>query len=294
MREQSYDAFQQITEEDWEDIAFSKIDMEEGYVWEGSSALPCNQSNGQVGKAMNWYGGKNSLERQQQRPGEVAVMVYTLPIIQNKTNMKVNQDHWTTFLDFCEMHPELITNKFSGSMGRAHSTTLWNRIVNQLNGLGHSTKTIEEWRKAVTDWKCKVKAKAAKLRNQQINTGGGEAKYPPLTNPEERFLKIIGCKGINGDAVPELGISVPVINKATEMQLFSDASTQGIREDINSCTTKKGRGSDFAENVAVEVEVDASPLPSTSKDVLQMDHAYSINTPQHQTQSSALNRNTEH
>ncbi|KAI4455222.1 hypothetical protein MML48_9g00016279 [Holotrichia oblita] len=200
-------------------------------------------------------------------------------IIQNKTNMKVNQDHWTTFLNFCEMHPELITNKFSGPMGRAHSITLWNRIVNQLNGLGHGTKTIEEWRNAVTDWKCEVKAKAAKLRNQQINTGGGEAKYPPLTNPEERLLKIIGGKGINGDAVPELGISVPVINKTTEIQSFSDGSTQGIREDINSCTTKKRRGSDFAENVAVEVEVDASPLPSTSKDVLQMDHAYSINTP---------------
>ncbi|KAK9730346.1 Myb/SANT-like DNA-binding domain [Popillia japonica] len=166
-------------------------------------------------------------------------------------------------------------------MGRAQSTTLWNRIVNQLNSLGYGTKTIEEWRKAVTDWKCKVKAKAAKLRNQQINTGGGEAKYLPLTNPEERLLKIIGSKGINGDGVPELGISVPgiVINETTEMQLFSNTSNQGIREDKNSCTIKKRRRSDFLENVAVELEVDGPPIPSTSKDLLQADHPYSINTP---------------
>lgn len=61
--------------------------------------------------------------------------------------MKVNQDHWTAFLDMAEKYPELITNKFHGASGRAHGTSLWTKVTIQLNAIGHGSKTIEGWRK---------------------------------------------------------------------------------------------------------------------------------------------------
>ena len=53
----------------------------------------------------------------------------------------------------------------------------------------------------------RVKVKAAKLRQEQNQTGGGERTCPPLTKIEERLLAVMGEKGLIGDNVKELGVA---------------------------------------------------------------------------------------
>ena len=78
----------------------------------------------------------------------------------------------------------------------------------------------------MTDWKCKVKAKAAKIRAGQVQTGGGEPICPPLTTIEERLLALMGEKGLTGDNVKELGIesvnnlAMSIVNRTNYIKFF--------------------------------------------------------------------------
>lgn len=59
---------------------------------------------------------------------------------------------------------------------------------------------------ALTNSKSKTKAKAGAIREEQCRTGGGENSHIFLTSNEERLLKLMGKKAIEGDiGFPELG-----------------------------------------------------------------------------------------
>ncbi|KAJ8913401.1 hypothetical protein NQ315_008794 [Exocentrus adspersus] len=120
--------------------------------------------------------------------------------------MRVTTSYWEAFLEAAEINPLLITNKFNGIQGKATGNDIWKSVAQKLNGLGYGVKTVQEWRRAVTDWKCKVKSKASKLRAAAVQTGGGSTETPPLTPLEEKLLALMGTKCIEGDkAVQELG-----------------------------------------------------------------------------------------
>lgn len=61
--------------------------------------------------------------------------------------MRVRQEHWDLLLVMCERNPELITNKFNGSEGKAKGHALWKTVTQQLNSLGFGEKSTENWRK---------------------------------------------------------------------------------------------------------------------------------------------------
>lgn len=61
--------------------------------------------------------------------------------------MRVRAEHWQLLLSFCETNPELITNRFNGSEGKAKGQALWQTVATKLNSLGFGEKTVEGWRK---------------------------------------------------------------------------------------------------------------------------------------------------
>ncbi|KAJ8927031.1 hypothetical protein NQ314_020594 [Rhamnusium bicolor] len=63
--------------------------------------------------------------------------------------MRVTTEHWKRFLEIAEENPELTTNQFCGSNGKAKLNTLWQSVVNSLNYLGYGEKSVAECRKVI-------------------------------------------------------------------------------------------------------------------------------------------------
>ncbi|KAF5305411.1 hypothetical protein FQR65_LT07737 [Abscondita terminalis] len=144
--------------------------------------------------------------------------------------MRVRGEHWQLLLSFCESHPQLITNRFSGSDGRAKANLLWQSVTSKLNSLGFGEKNVDGWRKTLTDWKSKTKAKAAALRRDQNKTGGGPPELPPLSTLEEKLLELMGTKALEGDRmVPELGFGKTL----TDWKSKTKAKAAALRRDQN-------------------------------------------------------------
>ncbi|XP_018576986.1 uncharacterized protein LOC108915442 [Anoplophora glabripennis] len=149
----------------------------------------------------------------------------------------------------------LITNKFNGIEEKAVGNNLWKSIAIKLNSLGYGEKTINEWRRAVTDWKSKVKSKASRIRNSLLQTGGGSFDAPQLTPLEEKLLSLMGTKCIAGDVgVQELGQNI---------KSHSQASTPQIVHEI--------------EVVDTSSQMDKSSEEVMDDEITNIDHDYSIN-----------------
>nr|CAH7753539.1 unnamed protein product [Callosobruchus chinensis] len=116
--------------------------------------------------------------------------------------MRVRSEHWQVILEFCEQNTELLGGKFNSSQGKAKANQLWLTLANRLNSLGFGEKSVESWRKALVDWKSKMKAKAATLKQAMEQTGGGPSIVPPLTDLEMRLINLMSP---TFEGVPELG-----------------------------------------------------------------------------------------
>lgn len=120
--------------------------------------------------------------------------------------MRVTSDHWNIIIQFAELHPQIITNKFISPMhGKRNLKDLWEELSVKLNSLGHGTRSVEEWKKCLADWKSKTKTKCTKINIYSNKTGGGPAYTGALSNLEERLLSLMGKTAIDGDDVPEKG-----------------------------------------------------------------------------------------
>nr|CAI5858522.1 unnamed protein product [Callosobruchus analis] len=80
--------------------------------------------------------------------------------------MSVRSKHWQVILEFGENNRELIMGKFSTSQGRTKMNELWLKLANRLNSMGFGEKSLDSWRKALTDWKSKTKAKAVTIKRE--------------------------------------------------------------------------------------------------------------------------------
>nr|CAI5862664.1 unnamed protein product [Callosobruchus analis] len=142
--------------------------------------------------------------------------------------MRVTPQHWEVLMAVVEKHPNLITGKFNGAQGKRKATVCG---------------------KAVTDWKCKVKAKAAKLRQTSSKTGGGPATAIALSPLEEKLIGIMGTRGFEGDeGIIELGLLSPLTS-----QLKPNVEMQAL----------------IYQSVADEIEVYSEPQPSTSQTTIE-------------------------
>ncbi|XP_018563682.1 uncharacterized protein LOC111691300 isoform X2 [Anoplophora glabripennis] len=173
--------------------------------------------------------------------------------------MRVTAEHWKAFLDLAEENSELITNRFNGANGRLKINELWKKTTNILNSLGYGSKSTEEWRRALTDWKCKTKAKWSKVHKEMVKTGGGEYKNIMLSDNEQRLLNLMGKKNVQGDPVKEIGLeqgeSQPiefvdhdyivydlengVMYNSEENENLPSTSRKRIRDEIEPAASKK-------------------------------------------------------
>lgn len=84
--EETFATFQTITEEDWGNEIFPKIETVEGYIWETTAdvnlLLPCNSSiessHKMTNRAIEKFGGRVGLKSQNRKKGEVALMTHSL------------------------------------------------------------------------------------------------------------------------------------------------------------------------------------------------------------------------
>lgn len=60
---------------------------------------------------------------------------------------KTNPLQWSTFLDFAEVNPEILTKKFQGINGRKTYEEKWAEIVTTLNSIGYQNKPVAKWQK---------------------------------------------------------------------------------------------------------------------------------------------------
>lgn len=85
-RNNTYENFQKVTEDDWKEEIFPTIDLVEAPIWEVTPGteiiLPCSRNlestNKAVEIAINKFGGKDGLIMQNKRTGEVAMMTHSL------------------------------------------------------------------------------------------------------------------------------------------------------------------------------------------------------------------------
>lgn len=85
-KEETFEYFEQVTEQDWEDEVFTRIGTEVGNIWEAPTdmdiALPCDTSirsgHKRVMAAINKLGGITGLRSQNKKEGEIAFMAHSL------------------------------------------------------------------------------------------------------------------------------------------------------------------------------------------------------------------------
>ncbi|XP_031331760.1 uncharacterized protein LOC116162300 [Photinus pyralis] len=114
---------------------------------------------------------------------------------------------------------------------------MWDELTTKLNALGHGQKTKEEWKKPLTNWKSKTKAKAASINKHALGTGGGPKIVIILTTFEERLLQIMGKTSYEGNKENiERGLKRRKLftESNVEMDNYSSTSSDAVTSEILS------------------------------------------------------------
>ncbi|CAG9814236.1 unnamed protein product [Phaedon cochleariae] len=101
----------------------------------------------------------------------------------------------------------MATGRFSGPNGREMNKKLWLRLSQELNSLGLGERTPEKWQRSWTDFKYLLKKKAGTIQVDIFKTGGGPSDTSPLSNFEQRALKILGESFYKGTGCSEVAVS---------------------------------------------------------------------------------------
>ncbi|CAH1106947.1 unnamed protein product [Psylliodes chrysocephalus] len=182
---------------------------------------------------------------EKRRKLEMEVEKHQVYVDERKQMHEVTTSHWQLFLELAEQFPALITSKFNGPQGKAQGNELWKTIAARLNGLGYGEKTILEWRRALKDWKSKVKVKASKLRCSSTLTGGGSCDTPPMTGLQKKLLGLMGRKCLEGDE-----------NNSIDKYKGKSLSEIEVEDDILQNENASDSDSENEENLNSEVNME--------------------------------------
>lgn len=73
-------------------------------------------------------------------------MFYICFLKDNERDFKASNEHWQLVINFMELYPELIKNKFnSKDSDKIHINKKWQELAENLNALGYGNKTVEKW-----------------------------------------------------------------------------------------------------------------------------------------------------
>ncbi|KAK5648002.1 hypothetical protein RI129_002894 [Pyrocoelia pectoralis] len=117
----------------------------------------------------------------------------------------IKKEQWDILINIMEENPQVAKGQFNGPAGRAHHKKMWENLVSQLNGQGFGYKDVGKWQKTWTDFKYNLKKKAAAIKKDQTETGGGPPQSNRFNSYEERALGILGKTFFEGVNVEELG-----------------------------------------------------------------------------------------
>lgn len=70
------------------------------------------------------------------------------------------------------------------------------------------TRSGEKWQQAIGRWKSKIKAKAAAFWLEVKRSGDNLVQSPPLTDTEEKLLRLLGWKSMTDNENTELRINI--------------------------------------------------------------------------------------
>ncbi|CAH2007654.1 unnamed protein product [Acanthoscelides obtectus] len=161
----------------------------------------------------------------------------------------------TCYSIFAKKNREVISNKFNGPDGKAKGHELWQNSTHQLNSLGFGVKNKEDWRRALIDWKCKTKAKASKIKQEIVKTGGGPANYVPLSDAEKRLLSLMGTKSVQGDDVCEMGFG----------QVTTTSNTTDIFNSTMEASSCNVINQENRQNYNIKILPDHNYTPTNTK-----------------------------
>ncbi|XP_030756391.1 uncharacterized protein LOC115882462 isoform X2 [Sitophilus oryzae] len=125
-------------------------------------------------------------------------------------DFKTTPEHWKLVVQYLEQYPILLKSKFEKNFdrNRADQKAIWNKLVDHLNSLGMGTRSGEKWQQAIGRWKSKIKAKAAAFWLEVKRSGDNLVQSPPLTDTEEKLLRLLGWKSMTDNENTELRINI--------------------------------------------------------------------------------------
>ncbi|KAG5860971.1 hypothetical protein JTB14_036559 [Gonioctena quinquepunctata] len=142
-QKQNFENIQSLTEDDWVEEVFPKINIEQCHIWEAPSEyeiiLPCNSSidskHKEIGIANNKFGGEEGLKRQNRTKGEVAMMVHSLSF---------PKDYGSFFCNARGIYYPITTDDMSN--GEAEDVDVFQCIRNHYSQTKNSKWLFQRWK----------------------------------------------------------------------------------------------------------------------------------------------------
>ncbi|KAK3917645.1 Ethylene-responsive transcription factor [Frankliniella fusca] len=104
-------------------------------------------------------------------------------------------------IDFMVAHPDFAAGRLSGVQGLQGQRALWERVTREGNSKGPAKET-EQWQKAWTDMKTRIRSKALALKAARHQTGNKPLNIPTLTEYDKQVLGLMGQAATEGLSVP--------------------------------------------------------------------------------------------
>ncbi|CAG9826614.1 unnamed protein product [Diabrotica balteata] len=145
---------------------------------------------------------------------------------ENKNSMFggfVSSEQKKELINFMEENPDLKSGKFTNNFTYKTAQTMWQTLSQILNALPGAKKEWKQWRKTWQDMKSNTKRKNTKIKNSQVETGGGPPiKDVKMTEEDLKIIEILGTAIVEGD---------PLVAESATSFHFSNDCDENLDED---------------------------------------------------------------
>ncbi|XP_062602936.1 t-SNARE domain-containing protein 1-like [Saccostrea cucullata] len=119
---------------------------------------------------------------------------------------------------------EIINSKFSDVVNNAKKKQSWIEIMEAVNAVSFSRRTIDELKKKWDDLKRGTKKRASAVQRERTKTGGGKLKIVPLSSMEKEVVSVMGEERIFGfsAAVDTMNPQTPAKPSSADIPVSSD------------------------------------------------------------------------
>ncbi|XP_017469659.1 PREDICTED: uncharacterized protein LOC108361535, partial [Rhagoletis zephyria] len=162
-----------------------------------------------------------------------------------KKRSRASMEQLSGMLDFFMENPGPAGGKFHRLHGKMEHEKKWEKMASNLNAIGGTQKSTEQWRTVWRDLKSRTSVRVRDRKRQQALTGNKPVKKAPLTALEERVVAIIGSNYIEVHAsvagnVP-MNLELQLATEDGEEIIFLDevVECEGLIEEESRPETPK-------------------------------------------------------